>query len=152
MKSLWIRIQLFKSCWNRIRIRDTFSPGFWFSLPFCVEKKKGNRSEEREKRREKYKLERQNGGLPKDDLRALQLDRLKQAAQNSIRVGIDLQFDDAMNEKVRSKYKSSNMGHFWLQFCLPNPALASICIHSFLNYLFRFYDIFLWVLTGTTLK
>jgi hypothetical protein len=59
-----------------------------------------HRSEEREKRREKYKLERQNGGLPKDDLRALQLDRLRQAAENSIRVGIDLQFDDAMNEKV----------------------------------------------------
>lgn len=55
---------------------------------------------EREKRREKFKLERQSGGLPKEQLRALQLGRLRDAAEKkSVRVGIDLQFDDAMNEK-----------------------------------------------------
>ena len=66
-----------------------------------VEKKKVHRAAEREKRREKHKLERQNGGLSKDELRALQLQRLEQATRNNIKVGIDLQFDDAMNEKVR---------------------------------------------------
>jgi hypothetical protein len=55
---------------------------------------------EREKRRERFKHERQNGGLAKDELRAIQLARLKQAEETAVKVGIDLQFDDAMNEKV----------------------------------------------------
>jgi hypothetical protein len=61
---------------------------------------------EREKRREKFKVERQNGGLAKDEIRSMQLARLQQTIETAIKVGIDLQFDDAMNEKVSVAYKT----------------------------------------------
>jgi hypothetical protein len=72
----------------------------YFHSVHFIEKKKERRPVEREKRREKFRLERQAGGLSKEQLRAAQLERLQQAAATGIKVAIDLQFDDAMNEKV----------------------------------------------------
>ena len=65
-----------------------------------VEKKKQNRKKEQERHRERYKLSRQEGGIAKDDLRKLQLERLKESALNGgLKVGIDCQFEDLMNTK-----------------------------------------------------
>jgi len=64
-----------------------------------VEKKKQNRKFEQVKQREKYKLYRQEGGLPKADLRNLQLTRLKESLKTGLKVCVDLQFEDLMNEK-----------------------------------------------------
>jgi len=65
-----------------------------------VDKKKQNRKKEQERHRERYKLHRQEGGISKDDLRSLQLQRLRDAAENgTFRVCIDLQFEEFMNTK-----------------------------------------------------
>merc|ERR1719477_312003 len=64
-----------------------------------IEKKKENRKAEQERHREKFKIYRQEGGLSKGDLRNLQLSRLKISEANGLKVCIDLQFEDLMNEK-----------------------------------------------------
>jgi len=64
-----------------------------------IEKKKENRKAEQERHREKFKIYRQEGGLPKGDLRNLQLSRLKISEVNGLKVCIDLQFEELMNEK-----------------------------------------------------
>ena len=64
-----------------------------------VEKKKQNRKFEQEKHREKFKIYRQEGGLPKADLRNLQLTRLKDSLEKGLKVCVDLQFEELMNEK-----------------------------------------------------
>lgn len=64
-----------------------------------VEKKKQNRKFEQEKHREKFKLYRQEGGLPKAELRTMQLTRLTASLETGIKVCIDLQFEELMNEK-----------------------------------------------------
>merc|ERR1719244_1593309 len=58
-----------------------------------VEKKKVTRKYEQERRREKYKISRQEGGLSKDELRREQLDRLTKSLEVGLRVCIDLQFE-----------------------------------------------------------
>merc|ERR1712240_57330 len=63
------------------------------------EKKKENRKAEQERHREKFKIYRQEGGLSKEDLRNLQLSRLKDSLVNGLKVCVDLQFEELMNEK-----------------------------------------------------
>lgn len=64
-----------------------------------VVKKKITRKCEQERRREKYKISRQEGGLSKDDLRRIQLDRLMKSQEVGLKVCIDLQFENFMIEK-----------------------------------------------------
>lgn len=64
-----------------------------------IEKKKQNRKIEQEKHREKFKIYRQEGGLPKSDLRNLQISRLQDSLEKGLKVCVDLQFEELMNEK-----------------------------------------------------
>lgn len=63
------------------------------------ERNRERRPEERTKRREKYKLERQNGAPSKDEVRKEQLIRLKNAIGTSLKVCVDLQYEHLMIEK-----------------------------------------------------
>ena len=66
-----------------------------------VEVKKKGRKEEQKKARERYKGERQEGGEHKDEVRRVQLERLKAAMTDgkAAKVCIDLQFEQLMNPK-----------------------------------------------------
>ena len=65
-----------------------------------VERKKMGRKEEQKRHREKYKLQRQEGGMAKDEVRKIQIQRLQDAmAGGAPRVAIDLQFEELMNNK-----------------------------------------------------
>ena len=65
----------------------------------AVGKKKEGRKEEQKRHRERYKQQRQEGGLAKDQTRKVQLGRLQEARQGGLRVGVDLQFEQLMNDK-----------------------------------------------------
>ena len=66
-----------------------------------VEMKKKGRKEEQKKVRERYKEERKEGGEHKEEVRRVQLERLKAALTGgkAARVCIDLQFEQLMNLK-----------------------------------------------------
>jgi len=66
-----------------------------------VEVKKKGRKEEQKKARERYKEERQEGGEHKDEVRRVQLERLKAAMTDgkAAKVCVDLQFEQLMNPK-----------------------------------------------------
>jgi len=64
-----------------------------------TERNRERRPIERQKRREKYKLDRQNGGISKDEKREEQLDRLRRAQGKSLKVCVDLQYEHLMIEK-----------------------------------------------------
>ena len=64
-----------------------------------LENKKAKRKSEQERAREKYKLQRQQGGPSKDEVRTQQLARLKKVVGTGIKVCIDFQFEGMMIEK-----------------------------------------------------
>jgi len=102
-----------------------------------VVKKKERRPEERKRRREKYKEQRQNGAIKKDVLRDQQLKTLREAQHKNIKVCVDLQYEQHMNQKelnqlsnqlkrVYSANKSS-VSPFHLYFTHLDGQILNVC-------------------------